>query len=74
MFPFSLPLPPIREYPSFSVKSKEDEIDSSAVSKKEGEEYHGKIMTDSKFTENCDKEFDDIAISEEVTTEERREY
>ena len=73
MFPFSLPLPPIREYPSFSVKSKEDEINSS-VSKEEGEEYHGKIMTDSKFTENCYKEFDDIAISEEVTTEERWEY
>ena len=73
MFPFSLPLPPIREYPSFSVKSKEDETKSS-VSKEEGEEYHGKIMTESKFTQNGDKEFDDIAISEEVTTEERWEY
>ena len=73
MFPFSLPLPPIREYPSFSVKSKEDEINSS-VSKEEGEEYHDKIMTESKFTQNGDKEFDDIAISEEVTTEERWEY
>merc|ERR1712037_989903 len=47
----------------------EDEINSPVS--KEGEEYHGKIMTDSKFTQNCHKEFDDIAISEEVTTEER---
>lgn len=68
MFPFSLPLPPIRGYPSFSVKSKEDKTNSS-VSKEEGEEYHDKIMTESKF-----KEFDDIAISEEVTFEERWEY
>ena len=73
MFPFSLPLPPISEYPSFSVKSKDDETKTS-VSKEEGEEYHGKIMTESKFTQNCHKEFDDIAISEEVTTEERWEY
>ena len=73
MFQFSLPLPPIREYPGFSVKSKEDETKSS-VSKEDGEEYHGKIMTESKFTQNCHKEFDDIAISEEVTTEERWEY
>ena len=73
MFPFSLPLPPIRGYPSFSVKSREDETKSS-VSKEEGKEYHGKIMTESKFTQNCHKEFDDIAISEEVRTEERWEY
>ena len=73
MFPFSLPLPPIRGYPSFSVKSKEDKTNSS-VSKEEGEEYHGKIMTEPKFTRNGDKEFDDIAISEEVTFEERWEY
>lgn len=69
MFPFSLPLPPIRGYPSFSVKSKEDKTKSSVS--KEGEEYHGKIMTESKFTQDGDKEFDDIAISVEVTTEER---
>ena len=70
MFPFSLPLPPIREYPNFSVKSKEDETNSS-VSKGGGEEYHGKIMTELKFTTNGDSEFDDIAISVEVATEER---
>ena len=31
-------------------------------------------MTEPKFTQNGDKEFDDIAISEEVTFEERWEY
>ena len=31
-------------------------------------------MTESKSTQNGDKEFDDIAISEQVTFEERWEY
>ena len=68
LFPFSLPVPPIREYPTFSVKSKEDN------NSKEKEEYHGKIMAESKFTKNGNSEFDDIAISVEVATEERWEY
>ena len=63
---FSLPLPPNRGYQKKSVKTKDD---NSSVSKEE--ELYDKIMDESKFNQNGDSEFEDIAISQEVTTEER---
>ena len=50
----------------FSVKSKDD---NSSLSKEE--EVYEKIMDESKFNQNGDLEFEDIAISQEVITEER---
>ena len=63
---FSLPLPPNRVYQKKSVKTKDD---NSSLSK--GDELYDKIMDESKFNQNGDSEFEDIAISMEVTTEER---
>ena len=48
------------------MKSKEDNNNSL-----DSKEYQGNIMAESKFTKNGDVEFDDIAISVEVATEER---
>ena len=48
------------------MKTKDD---NSSVSKEE--ELYDKIMDESKFNQNGDSEFEDIAISQEVATEER---